>query len=610
MTVASKHNSERFIIASPVLLATATLLLVFIIGVFAVNNYQREKKLMHRGLMQEGRAILNLTSSSSRAAMRSLVMRADFNRQHWLDALQEVVQDGAEHQRIRSLLLVDANGVIIAHNRTELVGTPLDRETRLFLEQDIKPPRSHNGRVVTSADSTRLFQVAATFSPMGGRNESVNQPHEGWRGRMMRRMHESRAGGETALKSNDLLRQSYFLVAELDMTEFTSQVRQQFVFILVLSVVLLLVGVGGLLSLTAIQGFRGSQQKLKTITAFTDVLVSSMPLGIVSLELSGTIHSMNQSSRNILGLQGDYRGKHYRDVFPEELLAGVTSLLDTTESVKDLELALSEASQEKTVHLICVVIESEHNDEASHMFLFQDLTKQKSLERELRRNERHTALGKMAAGVAHELRNPLSSIKGLALLLRAKFTDRSAGWEEADLLVSEVNRLDRSISELLDYAKPGSLQLSQVSLGETIHKAIQLIRSDAQSQGVEIRVFHEDETMCIDGDQDKLIQLFLNLFLNGLQAMKEGGSLEIKTSQIDNRVQIVVSDTGHGVAAQIKDRLFDPYFTTKNEGTGLGLSLCAKIVEDHRGTIQLESMEGEGTVVSVTLTAQEQGSLG
>ena len=116
--------------------------------------------------------------------------------------------------------------------------------------------------------------------------------------------------------------------------------------------------------------------------------------------------------------------------------------------------------------------------------------------------------------------------------------------------------------------------------------------------------------MCIDGDQDKLIQLFLNLFLNGLQAMKEGGSLEIKTSQIDNRVQIVISDSGHGIGAHIKERIFDPYFTTKNEGTGLGLSLCAKIVEDHRGTIQLESMEGEGTVVSVTLTAQEEGSLG
>jgi len=209
----------------------------------------------------------------------------------------------------------------------------------------------------------------------------------------------------------------------------------------------------------------------------------------------------------------------------------------------------------------------------------------------------------MAAGVAHELRNPLSSIKGLALILKSKFEQQSSGTEAADILISEVERLDRSISELLDYSRPETLKMRGLQLVQPIKNAIRLIRSDAQAENIEIIEKYEDENRLVEGDQDKLTQLFLNLFLNSLQAMNNGGTITVSTKHGDGEATIAVADTGQGIDETLREKIFDPYFTTKNDGTGLGLSLSAKIIEDHRGSITIESTKGHGTTVTIILPA-------
>ena len=406
---------------------------------------------------------------------------------------------------------------------------------------------------------------------------------------------------EMALRFSD---NALYLVAELDMTTFQSQVHKQLIYIAVLSIVLLLVGVGGLLSLVAIQGFKGSQRQLKTITAFTDVLISSMPLGIIAVGPAGDIKTCNLSAQTMFGINGDVVGRNYPDMFPEKLSRTITELSSGGNRVGDAELTLSDHGILKNLHIMCVPIDSEDNGrDRGHMLLIQDMTTQKNLELEIRRNERHTALGKMAAGVAHELRNPLSSIKGLALLLKSKFERQSAGGEAAEILISEVERLDRSISELLDYSRPQTLELKKLRVVEPIKKAIRLIRSDAQAENIEIRERYEDESRVVEGDQDKLTQLFLNLFLNSIQAMEDGGTLSIATEQSGDRLTVIIADSGHGIDDGIREKIFDPYFTTKNDGTGLGLSLSAKIIEDHQGSIKIDSVLGEGTIITITLPA-------
>jgi len=208
----------------------------------------------------------------------------------------------------------------------------------------------------------------------------------------------------------------------------------------------------------------------------------------------------------------------------------------------------------------------------------------------------------MAAGVAHELRNPLSSIKGLTLLLKGKINDDEEAVNTADILVQEVERLNRSIGELLDYARPHKLKLRQLDIRDVIDKAISLIAVDLESAGVTLVTDYAPGSY-VRGDRDKLNQVFLNLLLNSLQAMDEGGKLMIRTTRRENQVICTVEDDGCGLEEDNVARVFDPYFTTKKDGTGLGLAMSAKIIEEHAGSIEFRSTLGSGTTVSVRLPA-------
>ena len=605
MNKAQRKKSNRIFLASPWLLATASLLLAFIIAVFAANNFQREKKLMSMALVQEGRAVLNLVSASSRAALRNLIMRQGFSKELWLESVQEVIENGSEHQGILSLFLVNDSGLIIAHNKRAMVGKMVDSSAIRFLSLVRKQNQAHDNRILgKTADEAQRFQIATLFNPLSGRNAMLSAMKENSRGRMGRWMRDQPPPHDMETMVPLFSDNALYLVAELDMTEFQQQVRKQFIFIIVLSIVLLLVGIGGLLSLIAVQGFKGSQRKLQTITAFTDILISSMPLGIIAIGSGGDIKTCNASGLEMFGFNRDVVGSYYPDIFPEVFINTVEALISEKSAITEKELTISNQGTSKNLSIISVPIDSEENRGGrGTMLLIQDLTTQKNLELEIRRNERHTALGKMAAGVAHELRNPLSSIKGLALILKSKFKQQSSGTEAAEILISEVERLDRSISELLDYSRPENLRMRDIQLVQPIKNAIRLIRSDAQAENIEIIEKYEDENRLVEGDQDKLTQLFLNLFLNSLQAMDNGGTITVSTKHGDGKTLIAVEDTGQGIDEILREKIFDPYFTTKSDGTGLGLSLSAKIIEDHRGSITIESIKGDGTTVTITLPA-------
>ncbi len=602
MNSPARKKSDRIFLASPWLLATASLLLAFIIGVFAVNNFQREKKLMNMALIQEGRAVLNLVSSSTRVALRNLMRERVFSNDLWAESVQEIIENGSEHEGIISLFLVNEKGMIVAHNEVATVGKQVDESTNRFLS----PPGAMQEQLYYSrilpkiSGKSQRFQIASRFTPLDGRKEMFSAMKENARGRVGRMMRDQESSRDLEMILRMFSETTFYLVAELDMTTFQHQVRKQFIFVVILSIVLLLVGVGGLLSLVAIQGLKGSQQKLKTITAFTDLLIASMPLGIMALDPEGTIKTCNGSAHDILDLPSGVEGKHYSEIFTAKIVSRIDILISRQNVMSETDIIIEMQGKIKSFHIMCVPISSADEAYSGQMLLIQDMTTQKNLESELRRNERHTALGKMAAGVAHELRNPLSSIKGLALLLKAKISRQSSGAEEADILISEVERLDRSISELLDYSRPEHLSFARIELVEPIKKAIRLIRSDANAERIEIIEEYEGTERLITGDRDKLTQLFLNLFLNSIQAMTGGGRLTVTTRHDEGGNTVEVEDNGAGFDDALKEKIFDPYFTTKHEGTGLGLSLCSKIVEDHHGSISIESRKGQGTKVTIS----------
>ncbi|MDE6734672.1 MAG: two-component system sensor histidine kinase ZraS, partial [Desulfovibrio sp.] len=213
------------------------------------------------------------------------------------------------------------------------------------------------------------------------------------------------------------------------------------------------------------------------------------------------------------------------------------------------------------------------------------------LEEEVRRREKLAAIGTMAAGVAHEVRNPLSSIKGYATYFRQRFSEGSEEREAASIMVREVNRLNRVITDLLGLSRPSYVKPGSVDLGAIVTHVLRLIRQTAAERHVDIVCRTSRRVPKVYVDMERLGQALLNLCLNALDAMPDGGTLTIAIARAKNSVCLMVRDTGTGMSPDTLDHIFDPYFTTKGSGTGLGLPLVHKLVTAHGGRISVSSRE-------------------
>jgi two-component system sensor histidine kinase HydH len=223
-----------------------------------------------------------------------------------------------------------------------------------------------------------------------------------------------------------------------------------------------------------------------------------------------------------------------------------------------------------------------------------------ALQAEVTRQERLAAMGTLAAGVAHEIRNPLSSIKGFATYFRAKFEPGSRDRELAEVMIGEADRLNRVVSELLELTRPTELRLADTDPAELLTHALKLIEGDCRSRGISVRTGFAGAPR-VSLDADRMLQALLNLLLNAVQAMPDGGVLTVSAQAVRDRLELRVADTGRGIPRQDLERVFDPYFTTRNQGTGLGLATVRTIVEAHGGRVRIASEQGRGTEVTLDL---------
>src|SRR6266545_1035648 len=228
------------------------------------------------------------------------------------------------------------------------------------------------------------------------------------------------------------------------------------------------------------------------------------------------------------------------------------------------------------------------------------------IEEQLRRAERLSALGELSAVLAHEIRNPLGSIRGTAEILKDDFVPGDRKYEFLEILVKETDRLNRVVQDFLQLARPVEVEQGTCNLTAELREVAALVSAEAASRGIALRLSPAG-LLQVRGDREKLRQVFLNLVLNAVQATPRGGSIDIAATAVpagegaSPSIEIVFADTGEGMEPTVLGRIFEPFFTTKEGGTGLGLAIAQKIIESHGGSIEVESVPGKGTVFRVTL---------
>ena len=238
-----------------------------------------------------------------------------------------------------------------------------------------------------------------------------------------------------------------------------------------------------------------------------------------------------------------------------------------------------------------------------------NLRRTRDLERQLHEAERSAVIGRFASGIAHEIKNPLNYINLTLDHLRTSLApsdpERRAKVEHLTTqLKAEVARINMRIKSFLNFARPAQLELVPLALADEVRDALRVVEEQAAESNIEISYSPPDaEALTVDGDREALRSVFTNLLINGLQAMegREGGRLSVTLSSEGERVSVKISDTGRGITPEDVVKIFEPYFSTKETGTGLGLPIVKKAVEDHGGSIGVESTEGEGTTFTVTL---------
>lgn len=227
-------------------------------------------------------------------------------------------------------------------------------------------------------------------------------------------------------------------------------------------------------------------------------------------------------------------------------------------------------------------------------------------------SEKLASIGRLAAGVAHEINNPLTGVLTFSSLLRQKPNMDAQDLQDLDVIVRETTRVREIVRGLLDFARESPSARNPIDINEVIRNTLRLVRSQKEFRNITIHEYLGEELSLVRGDKNQLQQVLLNLSLNACEAMDGGGTLAISTLHRDNRVAIIVHDTGHGIAKEHMETIFDPFFTTKpvGKGTGLGLSVSYGIIQKHEGTIEVESEVGKGTTFTITLPVADSDSAG
>jgi PAS domain S-box-containing protein len=365
-------------------------------------------------------------------------------------------------------------------------------------------------------------------------------------------------------------------------------------------------------------GLRRQFEELADLKSYTDNILGSLTSGIVTIDLDGRVVTLNPAAELLTGFfRGEASGRYCTELFAHtpEISDLLTETLTSHAPITSVPLTLRRRNRSSLpIEFSTAPLKGGEGKDLGAIGVFRDVTLVRRLESDLRRSDRLAALGTLAAGLAHEIKNPLTSLLTFSRHLDRKVDDPNFRERFRNVVPRELERINGIVERLLELARPARMSFALVRLPELLERALELHVEQFDEQHVEVTREYARDVPPIQADKDALYRVFVNLIKNALDAMPRGGRLTVRAGWAGtgdplhlarrrgaNRVKVEIQDTGVGIQPSDTDRVFNPFYTTRDSGTGLGLALAHKIVEDHGGVISFES-PGRGTTFTIILS--------
>nr|WP_320017473.1 ATP-binding protein [uncultured Desulfobacter sp.] len=569
--------------------------LVVLLPVFILMTLDRVKKqdeFIRERFLITGTSLIRTFEAGTRIGMGSM--------QWGTKRIQAMLEETAGQPDVAYIMITDAMGKIIAHSDAAMLGKIYDRWADIGLLP--RDPHQISSRSLNTPDGP-VLEVAKRFVPFNSmfRGRRRGPGHGPDFAHIDRKKIPSGSpdSERSAMPAFGAFGQTdHYIFAGMSMAGVQAAQAQGFKNIVIKGLLFFVFCCSGIIALFALQAYRGAQSSLEQVKAFSDNVVQNMPSGLITLDTDFNVTSANRAAEEILGQ------------IPERAcpqMAAMAAKISGAGCVASGEIALNQKGKGNLrLDMTVSTIPADEDQVQGFVLLFRDLTQLRDLKKQVETNRRLAAIGKLAAGVAHEIRNPLSSIKGFATYFARQYENEPEDVEIAKIMIQEVERMDRSITQLLEFAKPMAVQIKQTRIEPLIRHSLKLVSHDLGKKKIHVETDIRTKRETIYTDPERICQVLLNLYMNALNAMDNNGILEVGVADVADNLEIRVADNGCGIPEKDFEKIFDPYFTTRAKGTGLGLSIAHRIIENLKGEIRVENRPSKGAVFYITLPYNEK----
>lgn len=543
-------------------LIAVVLLLILMIAISTYRNLSHQRRTALAFLNSQG---VTLVHSLEAAAKTGLIMPM------WGDdAVKTLISEFGKNRNLEYIYIFGQDGVITHASPVSLVGSLAPWHPELEKADNVI------SRLSEKDSGSQVYELAKRFSPL-----PVMPHHQG--------RHMPMYGTDGLLLKDHT---GNTVVLGLSMKEFEAAHNSDLQHAMIMGATLLVLGSGAFFFAFVVQNYYLVDRALDKSRDYLKLVMASMSNGMLSIDAKGKIVTINHNAENLLGITEQEIKPLDLRAFIDFTSTGIDKTLADGTPVVEKEIVCERPSGPVPLSLSAspIIDEDKKSSFTGAVVILRDLTEIKRLQERVRRSEKLASIGELATGIAHEVRNPLSSIRGFAQFLKRVLKDQPKEREYAELMVKEVDRINNVVTNLLSFARPVHSEPQSTNIPELFQHAIRLVQEDSNLRKVAIHLdVPEDENLysvMVDGSQ--MTQVILNLVLNALQAVDVGGHIWIAARKSD-ALELCVEDDGPGIPADKVKRIFDPFFTTKEKGTGLGMAIVQMIVENHGGDIRVIS---------------------